>query len=76
MIDVSRLKHPLAYFPDDPAKGGRRGHGVIAPVDANGEIDVAALENWASQRASQGDTPHPMTQLVIDAIIQTDVRNT
>src|SRR5437879_4574003 len=61
-LDLSRLKPPLAYFPDDPSNGGRRGHGVIAPTDANGQLDQASLDEWASKRASQGDIPHPLTQ--------------
>jgi hypothetical protein len=76
-LDVSKLKPPLAYIADDPATGGRSGHGVITPVDAaTGQVDIAALEEWASQRASQQDTPHPLTQLVIDAIVESDLRRT
>ena len=76
-LDLSKLQLPLAYFPDDPAAvGGRRGHGVIAPVDAVGRVDLAALEEWAACRSSQGNTPHWLTQLVIAAIVENDVRST
>jgi hypothetical protein len=76
-LDLSKLQPPLAYFPDDPmVEGGRIGHGVIAPVSENGGVDVAALAEWASCRQSQGDTPHLLTQLVIDAIVESDVRRT
>jgi hypothetical protein len=74
-IDLSKLRLPLKYFPDDlSVQGGRPGHGVIAPVDEAGRVDDAALEEWASSRATQGDTPHRLTQIVIDAIVDTDVR--
>jgi hypothetical protein len=69
MLDVSRLRPPLAYIPDDVGKGGTPGHGVITPVDASGKVDQAALDEWASCRNSQTDTPHPLTQLVLDAIV-------
>src|SRR4051794_15773772 len=72
-IDVSRLRSPLAYFPDDSAQGGRQGHGVIAPADPSGNVDQAALDEWASHRDSKQDEPHPMTQIVINAIVDRDV---
>ena len=76
-LDLSKLKLPLAYFPDNPeVEGGRRGHGVITPVDATGRVDHVALAEWASCRLSQGDAPHPLTQLVIGAIVEIDVRRT
>ncbi len=76
-LDVSKLKLPLAYFPDNPeVEGGRSGHGVIVPVDDEGRVDLVALQEWASCRLSQGDTPHPLTQLIIDAIVESDVRRT
>ena len=73
-LDVTKLKWPLAFVPDDPARGGRDGHGVITPVDADGQVDLIKLNEWASKRAGQRDEPHPLTQLVIDAIVESDVR--
>jgi len=76
-LDLSKLRWPLAYFPDNPeAEGARRGHGVITPVDDKGRVDLVALEEWASCRLSQADTPHPLTQLIIDTIVESDVRRT
>lgn len=76
-LDLTKLKLPLAYVPDSPeVDGGRRGHGVITPVDLTGRVDIVALEEWASCRLSQGDIPHPLTQLVIDAIVESDLRRT
>jgi len=72
---VSLLRPPLAYFPDDVANGGRLGHGVIAPADPSGDVDQAILDEWASHRDSQHDEPHPLTQIVIDAIVERDVRS-
>lgn len=43
-LDVSRLRPPLAYVADDVTKGRIPGHGVIVPVDANGRVDQAALD--------------------------------
>jgi hypothetical protein len=74
-IDVDRLKAPLRYFPDDISAGGEAGHGVIAPANVTGDVDQAALDQWASCRQSQQDQTHPLTQLVIDAIVERDVRN-
>jgi hypothetical protein len=74
-LDLAKLKLPLAYFPDNPAvENARKGHGVITPVNAEGQVDFNALQEWALARGSQSDTPHPLTQLVIDAIIEIDVR--
>lgn len=76
-LDLARLRLPLVYFPDDPSvEGGRRGHGVITPVNSQGQVDLVVLEEWASQRTSQRDVPHQLTQLVLDAIIESDVRRT
>jgi len=60
-------------FPDDPVKGGQSGHGVIAPLDADGELDRAMLDGWASYRGS--GRRHPLTQAVLDAIVERDVRS-
>lgn len=76
-LDLSRLQPPLKYFPDNPeAEGAEEGHGVIAPVDADCRVDQAVLDEWASHRETQGDTPHRLTQLVIDAIVESNVRRT
>jgi hypothetical protein len=74
-IAVDLLKPPLMYFPDDFAKGGTQGHGVIAPTDGSGNVDQTALEEWASCRETQQDAAHPLTQIVIDAIVERDVRS-
>src|SRR5438270_7110716 len=51
-IEVARLAvHGLAYLADDPSSG-LVGHGVIAPVTESGDVDLAALEDWASWRRS------------------------
>lgn len=73
-LDVSRLRPPLAYVADDVTKGGIPGHGVIVPVDADGNVDQTALDEWASHREQQTDVPHPFTQIVIDAITESDVK--
>jgi hypothetical protein len=74
-IDLTRLRLPLAYFPDPVGvEGARPGHGVIAPVGDEGLVDMAVLLEWASCRQSQAETPHPLTQLVIDAIVENDAR--
>lgn len=74
-IDVSLLeKNGLGLFEDDPLQGGRVGHGVIAPVDVRGEVDVTRLQEWASWRQT-GKRHHPLTQAVLDAIIEPDVRS-
>lgn len=72
MIDLTMLKPPLQGIPDDPSAGGTPGHLAIVPVDATGAIDQKELEAWAATRGHA--SPHPFTQLVLDAVIQTDVR--
>jgi hypothetical protein len=59
--------------PDDPAQGGQPGHGVIAPLDGRGKVDQAMLDEWASSRGS--GRRHPLTQAVLDAIVERDVRS-
>lgn len=71
-IDLALLGPPLAAFPDDPEQGGTPGHVAIAPAGASGEVDADALEDWASFRRS-GRT-HPYTQVLLDAVIQPNVR--
>jgi hypothetical protein len=72
-IEVDLLMgNGLAYFPDDPATGGPEGHGVIAPVLASGEIDIRLLNEWASFRGC--GVRHRLTQAILDAIVERDVR--
>src|SRR5579859_4754864 len=48
-LDLEKLKRPLIYVPDNPGiEGGRSGHGVITPVDDQGRVDHAVLEEWAN----------------------------
>ena len=73
-IDVALLnKAGLGFFPDDLAVGGREGHGVIAPVNAAGEVDQAKLEDWASYRCT--GKQHRFTLAVLNAIVERDVRS-
>ena len=70
-IDVALLNETgLSFFPDDPSVGGREGHGVIAPVNAAGEVDLAMLQEWASYRGS--GRRHRFTQSVLNAIVEKD----
>lgn len=73
-IDVTLLQPPLQYFPDEPGPTCKPGHGVITPVTETGEVDQAVLEEWASCRETQEDQPHRLTQLVLDAIVERDVK--
>jgi hypothetical protein len=72
MIDVTRLRPPLGVVPDDPTKGGTPGHVSIVPVDAAGAVDQAKLDEWATARGQS--PPHSLTQMIIDAVAQTDIR--
>jgi hypothetical protein len=72
-IDVAALlPRGLAYLPDDPPTAPK-GHGVIAPITPSGEVDLRALEEWASWRRT--GKRHRFTQAVLDAIIEADVRS-
>ena len=68
VIDLDALKAPLADFPDDPTRGGSPGHLSIA----TGVIDLGLLRDWALSRGS--GTPHPLTLLIRDAIVNANVR--
>jgi hypothetical protein len=70
-IDVSKLKPPLCAIADDPAKG-TPGHVAIVPVDEEGKVDQKLLDAWAAAR--DAETPHPLTQLLLEAVVKTDVR--
>jgi hypothetical protein len=73
VIDLALLKPPLQGIPDDPGAGGTPGHVSIVPVDDSGTVDQQLLDEWASWRA-QHNTVHPLTQIVLDAIVQQDVK--
>lgn len=72
-LDLALLKAPLHWFPDDPAQGGNSGHVAIAPATPEGEVDQLRLEEWAACRRTE--ILHPFTQVVLDCIIQIDVRS-
>jgi hypothetical protein len=72
-LDLRLLGPPLRAFPDKPHEGGFPGHVAIAPVDDSGELDTRALEDWAASRG--GEQIHPLTQLMLDAVIQLNVKD-
>ena len=61
VIDLALLKEPLRAFADAD------NHVAIVPVDDQGEIDRAKLEEWASFRDKK--ECHPLTQIMLDAIV-------
>src|SRR5947209_11083205 len=65
-LDLALLEEPLRGLL------GGEGHVGIAPVTASGDVDYERLEEWAACR--DHDTPHPFTQIVLDAISQADMR--
>jgi len=72
-LDLSRLDGTgLGYFPDDPAAGGKQGHGVIAPVNDAGKLDLVLLQEWSDTRGS--GSRHKFTEAVANAIIVQDIR--
>ena len=71
-IDSERLRLPLKAIPDNPAEGGTEGHVAIAPIDAQGRVDQALLDEWASTRGT--GQVHRLTQIVLDAIVEVDIR--
>ena len=74
VVDVALLQPPLRAVPDDTAAGGTPGHVSITPVDAAGCVDQQLLDQWA---ATRGHSPaHPLTGNVMQAIVQTNVRQT
>ncbi len=73
-IDGSKLMPPLQLFPDDPSRGGTTGHISVAPIDSNGHVDQALLEEWAVSRGTYAT--HRLTQAVLDAVSEQDVRLT
>jgi hypothetical protein len=70
-IDVSKLKPPLCAIADDPAKG-TPGHVAIVPVTGEGKVDQKLLEEWAAAR--EAEAQHPLTQLLLDAVVEPDIR--
>lgn len=71
MIDVSKLPLNLACFDDDPRlPGGRDGHATIAPVDANGNIDLEELRRWSATR--DNETADSLTQSILNAVVSSE----
>ena len=66
-IDLDLLTPPMKAFPDEPDQGGTKGHIAIAPADDAGEVDVKALEDWASSRET--GRVHSLTQILLDAVV-------
>jgi len=72
-IDLELLKFPLVAFADEVGLGGREGHVALVPVDQHGNVDVEALEEWASFRGSE--KTHPLTQALLDAVVKPNYRS-
>jgi hypothetical protein len=71
-IDLNLLRPPLKAFPDDPTHGGSSDHFAIAPANETGEVDIEVLNEWASHRKM--GTVHALTQLILDAVAQPNVK--
>jgi hypothetical protein len=71
-IDTDKLKPPLKAIPDDTQQGGTPGHFAIAPVDQEGRVDVAQLQDWATSRGT-GQT-HTFTQILLDAVVKPNAK--
>lgn len=71
-IDVDLLRPPLKAFPDDPSQGGSSDHFAIAPADESAEVDIQALDEWASHRTT--GSVHLLTQLLFDSVVQPNVK--
>jgi len=66
-IDLALLDTAmLGCFKDE------NGHVAIVPVDADGNLDMMKLAEWAA--AWGVDPPHPLTTMVLDAIVERNVR--
>jgi hypothetical protein len=66
-IDLAKLDPAdLGCFEDE------NGHVAIVPVDADGKLDMMKLAEWAATRDSV--TPHPLTTMVVRAIVEQNVR--
>lgn len=70
-VDLAMIRPALKAFPDQQDEGGTPGHVAIAPVDRSGEVDVVALEQWASFRKT--GRVHPLTQILLDAVVEPNV---
>jgi hypothetical protein len=70
-VDLDLLRAPLKACPDQPDQGGTPGHIAIAPANEAGEVDRKALDEWASFRKT--GRIHPLTQMLLDAVIQPNV---
>jgi len=60
----------------DPAVLGcfqdENGHVSIVPIDADGNLDLMKLADWAATWGLA--PPHPFTKLVMDAIVERNLR--
>lgn len=60
----------------DPALLGcfqdQNGHVSIVPIDANGNMDMIKLTEWAKTWSS--NAMHPLTTMVMDAIVEKNVK--
>jgi hypothetical protein len=66
-IDVAKLDPTLlGCFQDE------HGHVSIVPVDANGNLDMMKLTEWAATRGSVN--PHSFTTMVVKAIVERNIR--
>jgi hypothetical protein len=66
-IDLAKLDPALlGCFEDE------HGHVSIVPVDADGKLDMMKLAEWAATLGS--DAAHPLTELVMEAIVEKNVR--
>ena len=66
-IDLAKLDQALlGCFQDE------QGHVSIVPVDAGGNLDMMKLAEWAATRGS--GAPHPLTMMVVKAIVEPNVR--
>src|SRR4051812_17890125 len=66
-IDLSKLDTAVfGCFQDDD------GHVSIVPVDAEGNLDMMKLAEWAATRGAQA--PHPLTVMLVKAIVERNIR--
>ncbi len=67
MIDIAKLDpNLLGCFQDE------LGHVSIVPVDAEGKPDMMTLAEWAATK--EKDVPHALTVMVLEAIVERNVR--
>ncbi len=66
-IDLAKLDHGLlGCFQDE------NGHVSLVPVDAEGNLDMMKLTEWAGSVAA--GVSHPLTQMVLRAIAEPNVK--